>query len=119
MATLLAGVVPFPSGLRESAVFAVPGGIKQAGVPLNLKISLVADSFPNGTTNLTVFISLDGGASFRSASMSCVIPASFRGPAPHFWTMTFSLGANDQPTHVKFSTEAPSAFSTSATLEVL
>jgi len=105
-------------GVRESAPVAVPDGVKQPGLPLSVRITLGAEAFPNGTTTLTVFLSLDGGATFpRSASMTVVMPVVFRGPAPHFWFMGFSLGPNDNPTHVKFSTNVPTQFTTSVLLE--
>lgn len=116
MTILFQGTLNAPQGPRESPVFNVPN-IKQPGVSLDIKVSFVAENFPAGTTTITLFISLDGGFSYRSASMTTINPATFRGPPPHFWVMTFGLGPNDIPTHAKFSTDAPQAFSTQATLE--
>lgn len=119
MAVLFNGSVPISAGVFNSSAFAVPGGIKQAAKPLNLRLSLGAEQFPNGTTELTVFISTDGGTSYKSATMSVVMPAVFKGAAPHFWTMSYSLGANDNPTHARFSSNAPSSFTTTVLLEAL
>lgn len=119
MSTLFSGSLAFPQGVHTSAVIPVPGNIKQPGAALTIKASFVSENFAAGTTKITLFISLDGGATFLSASMTCVNPASFRGPAPHFWVMTFGLGADDIPTHAKYETDAPSAFSTPTILEAV
>src|SRR4051812_44914644 len=117
MTILFQGTLNSPQGLRESPVFNVPANIKQPGISLDIKASFVAENFPNGTTTITLFISIDGGNTYRSASTTVIMPATFRGPPPHFWFLTFGLGPNDVPTHAKFSTDAPQAFSTQATLE--
>lgn len=119
MTILFQGTTPIQAGLHESGLFAVPGNIKQPGVALNLKVSFGAEQFPNGTTTITLFLSMDNGATFRSAVMTVVMPATFIGPAPHFWNMGFGLGVDENPTHAKFSTDAPSAFSTTVKFEAV
>ena len=56
MTILFSGVLPIPGGMLESAVVAVPGNIKQPGVPLNLLLSVDDANVPDGTTTLTVFL---------------------------------------------------------------
>lgn len=119
MTILFQGNLNSPQGPRESPVFVVPSNIKQPGVSLGIKASFVAENFPVGTTTITLFISIDGGNTYRSASTTVVMPATFRGPAPHFWFLTFELGPEDVPTHTKFFTNAPQAFATPATLETI
>jgi hypothetical protein len=119
MTTLLNGNVNIQQGPHESNVFSVPGGIKQPNVPLKLQVSLGAEQFPDGTSIVSIFISTDGGLSFRSASMTVNMPTTFRGPPPHFWVLSLQLGANDVPTHMKYSTNAPSAFTTTVKIDAL
>mgnify|MGYP001312198686 CR=1 FL=1 len=119
MTILFQGSVSLPAGVQESAVFAVPNGIKQAGTALNIKVSVQGESFPAGTTTITLFISLDGKATFHVGAMTVNAPRTYRGAAPHFETMTYSLGPDDAPTHAKFSTNAPSAFVVPIVLEAL
>lgn len=119
MTILFQGTLNAPQGFRESTVRTVNSNLKQPGVALTIKAAFVAENFPNGISTITLFISTDGGNTYRSASMTVEMPHSFRGPPPHFWTMTFELSHDDQPTHAKFSTDAPSAFSTPVTLEAL
>jgi hypothetical protein len=119
MTILFQGTVAFLAGAHESAVFPVPGGIKQPGVALNVKLSLQGDNLPAGTTTVTVFISTDGGATYRSASMTIDAPRTYRGSPPHWEMLGYEIGADDVPTHAKFSYDVPSAFSTAVKLEAL
>jgi hypothetical protein len=117
VSVLFSGSRTFQSGLRESATIPVPGNIKQAGVPLRVRVSLEAENFPNGTTTISVLISTDGGATFNEAAMTVVMPATFRGPAPHYWYLEYQLGADDDSTHAKYRTNAPAGFTTNVTVE--
>ena len=117
MTVLFDSVVPILGGVNESALMAVPGGIKQPGIPLTLLLSVENTLMPVGTSTLTIFLSSDGGATFRSASSSGSPPTVRRGVGPHFWQMGYSLGANDVITHVKFSTNVPSTFVAQVKLE--
>lgn len=119
MSVLFTGTRSIAAGTAESLPFAVPQGTKQPGIPLTLRLALDAATFPNGTVTISVSISIDGGANYRTASMTCETPATFRGPAPHFWFMDYSLGPNDNPTHAKFATNSPGAFSTGVTLSTV
>lgn len=119
MTNFFNGSLSSPKGLRESNVLVVPANVKQPGSPLTIKTSFVAENFPNGTTVITLFISTDGGNTFQSASMTVEMPHVFRGPAPHFWTMTYELGPDDQPTHAKYSIDAPAAFQTPVTIDAV
>lgn len=119
MIVLFTGALPILAGPHEFGPFAVPGGIKQPDAELTLRITIGADTVPAGTTRLTMFLSTDGGATYRSASMDLVSPRSWRGAAPHFEVMGYFLGVNDSPTHAKFSTDAPSAFTTTFKLEAM
>jgi hypothetical protein len=103
----------------QSSAFAIPGDIKQPGVLLNLKLSLEAEPFPTGTTTILMELSLDGGATWKGAPMAFTMPHTFRGPAPHFWNVGYTLGPNDNPTHGRFTTIAPSAFTTNIVLEAV
>jgi hypothetical protein len=119
MTTLFTGSVPIAIGTQERGPFVVPGGIKQPGVPIEIKIALGAEQFPDGTTNVEILISTDGGTVYRSASMTVVMPAVFRGAPPHFWRMSFSLGSDDSPTHCKTRTIAPAGFTTTLVIEAV
>lgn len=119
MTTFFDGSLSSPKGLRESNVLALSPNIKQPGLPLTIKTSFGAEQFPNGTTTITIFISTDGGNMYQSASMTVEMPHTFRGPAPHFWTMTYELGPDDQPTHAKYSIDAPAAFQTAVKIDAV
>ena len=65
------------AGADESSVIPVPQNIKQPGQSLEVKISLVWDDFPTGTTSIEMLLSMDGGATFpRSAGGTWPMPSS-------------------------------------------
>jgi len=103
------------TGVRESSVHVVPEQHKVNGS--EVRISLDAGTFPTGEVSMTIFVSTDNGITFNSASMTTINPGTFRGPAPHFWVMTYSL--NGIPTHFKYSTNSPSQFQTDVKLEIV
>jgi hypothetical protein len=113
---LASGTVNLNSGLNQSANFPVPGGIKQPGVPLGLRISWNGDSLPTGNTTISVFLSFDGAVTWKSASVTATSPRVWK-TADHTLYLGFSMGANDNPTHARYEITAPSAFSLPATLE--
>jgi hypothetical protein len=118
MTILFTGNVPIQAGAFESAAFSVAGR-KVAGVPLRIRISMDEATFPAGTTEISVFVSGDGGATYRSASGTYINPATWRGPGPHFWYLEYGFGADELATHVKYATDAPQAFTTNVILEAL
>ena len=104
----------FPAG-EDVNTFAIPANVKQVGVPMNVTVLMGAANFPTGTTTIQIELSEDGGVTFpfvASQSMD-------RPPAPRAGSnesITFSLGADDDPTHARVTTIAPSQFSTSVTI---
>lgn len=120
MTILFQGNRTIQVGTVESQAFAIPKNVKQIGETLEFKISLVAEDFPDGRTTVQVLLSLDGGLTFPRSAQDTFIsppPQPFRGPAPHFNFIGFSLGPNDDPTHAKFVTTAPAQFTTPVTIE--
>lgn len=108
--TLFSGNVSFPVGFNESNAFNVSGK-KQQGLPLDLMIQVESAAFPAGRTTLTIFFSFDGGLTFpASASMGVDGPIQPGPKVPLFQDMTYSRGADDVPTHAKYASDAPSAF---------
>ena len=118
MTILFAGNVPIQAGAFESAAFNVAGR-KVPGVPLRIRLSMDEATFPAGATEISVFVSSDGGATYRSAAGTYINPAEWRGPGPHFWFLEYGFGANELATHVKYATDAPQAFTTNVILEAL
>lgn len=118
MTILFQGNRQIQAGIKESPVLAIPQNIKQPGDAFQLVISMVWDNFPTGTTGIDVFLSFDGGVTFpASAGGTWDMPHTFRGAPPHFATIGFSLGPNDNPTHAKYRTNAPSTFTTQVTIQ--
>ena len=74
-------------------------------------------TFPDGTTSIAIFVSGDGGNTFRSASMTVDHPAFWRGAGPHFWVLEYGFLPNEAATHVKYATNAPQAFTTNVIVE--
>lgn len=118
MAVLFSGTVPIPAGPRDSGAVAVPGGLTLPGEILGVRIAFDGDALPNGSTTFRVHISTDGGLSWRGAAVTVTIPRPWVKP-DHTLYLAFSLGPDDVPTHVRWETVAPSAFSLPLTLEVL
>jgi len=116
MALLVSATVPIPAGQTQSAAFAVPGGLKQPGVPLWLHILMDGDVFPTGTTRIGVEFSYDGGATWRGAWTDCVSPRTWK-TAVHQFDLSYAMGPDDSPTHARFSTNAPAAFNCAVTLQ--
>jgi hypothetical protein len=116
MTVLFSGSRNIAAGDVTSSNFAISAAIKRAGFPLSLSLSLEAEPFPIGTTTIEASLSLDSGTTWRMASMTVVMPAVFKGPPPHFWTMSFNLSNGDEPTHARFRTIAPSAFTTNVVI---
>jgi hypothetical protein len=119
MTVLFSGTVTVTNGNLQTANLAVPGGIKQPGVPLQLLLKLNESTFPAGTTTVSASLSMDGGSTWRTASMTCVNPKVWRGPPPHFWTLGFALEANENPTHARMNVVAPAQFNLTGTIEAL
>lgn len=119
MTVLFQGTLNSPKGLRESAVRPIANAAKKLGRALQIRVSMEAEGFPDGRTTITLYISTDGGVTFRAASMACDNPKPWRGPAPHYWTMGYELDTEAVPTHAKFSIDAPQAFSTTVILETV
>lgn len=115
MTVLFDKTIPIQAGLHESAVFDIPAQFQQPGQ--QIKVSMGAEQFPDGTTSISVFISTDGGNSYRSAATTVDMPTTFRGAPPHFWNIGFALGENEIPTNAKYATDAPAAFSTRVIIE--
>lgn len=116
MAVLFSGLQVVVAGVQLAGPFAIPGDLKQSGVEQVFRLSADATVFPLGTTTLTVGISMDGGTTFRTASMACtggVLPLGNK------WVMTYALGANDTPTHAQITISAPLGFSANVTVEAL
>jgi hypothetical protein len=120
MTILFSGTVTVTGGNLQTSSLPVPGNIKQPGVPLNLVFKFDEATFPAGTTTITAQLSMDGGSTWRSASMTCVNPKTdWRGAAPHFWQLGFTLGANENPTHARALVSAPAQFNLSGTIEAV
>ena len=104
----------FPAGL-DTNTFAIPSNVKQLGVAMNITVLMGAANFPTGTTSIQIELSEDGGVTFpfvASQSMD-------RPPAPRAGSnesISFSLGVDDDPTHARVTTNAPTQFSTSVTI---
>lgn len=116
MAVLFSGLQVVVAGAQLAGPFAVPGNLKQAGVGQVFRLSADATVFPLGTTTLSVGVSMDGGATFRTASMSCVGGILPKG---NKWFMDYGLGKDDAPTHVQITIGAPLGFSVNVTVEAM
>jgi len=117
--TLFDGNVNYRAGQFESNPFNVSGR-KQDGAVLTIDIQVAEGAFPDGTTTLTIFFSLDGGATYpKSASMTVVRPRDPSPRYPAFEEFSYSLGENDNPTHAKYSSDAPSAFTARTIVSVI
>jgi hypothetical protein len=103
-----------PAGLDVNT-FPIPATVKQPGVAMNVTVLMGAANFPTGTTLVQIELSQDGGVTFpfiASQSMD-------RPPAPRVGSnesLSFSLGVDDDPTHARVTTNAPTQFSTSVTI---
>jgi hypothetical protein len=116
---LFSGTVNVVNGNLQTAALPVPGDIKQPGVPLQLLMRFNESSFPAGTTTINAQLSMDSGATWKTASMTCVKPSTWKGPAPHFWSLGFTLGQNDNPTHARLIVSAPAQFNLVGTIEAV
>jgi len=118
MTILFSGSRSIPQGANESAPISVVGH-KKFGTPLRIRVSMDAATFPAGTTTISVLVSSDGGATYRSASGTYVNPAQWRGAGPHYWFLEYGFGAGEEATHVKYATIAPQAFTVDVIVEAI
>lgn len=116
MAILFSGLQAVLAGVPAEMVLAPPGGSKQAGLEQAFRVSMDATVFPLGTTTISLGISVDGGSTFRTASMGCiggVLPRSGK------WVVAYALDPDAIPTHTKVSINAPLGFTSNMTVEAL
>ena len=113
---LVQGSVPIAAGAVQSAVVAIPVTLRRPG--LAVMVSFQAEQFPVGITSIGIFLSTDGGATYHSAAMTVDNPAFWKGPPPHWWTLSLSLKETETPDHAFYRTNAPSAFTTVVKIEV-
>jgi hypothetical protein len=116
---LFDGNVNIPAGPFTSAPIPVSGTLKKVGKSLALKVSMDEATFPAGATSVSIGVSIDGGANYRTASMTCVNPKTWRGPPPHYWYVSLALDVNATPTHMRYETNAPSAAKIAAIVEAI
>jgi streptogramin lyase len=116
MTILFSGLQAVLAGVPAEKILAPPADSKQAGLEQVFRVSMDATVFPVGATTLSLGISVDGGATYKTSSMTCtggLLPRSGK------WTMNYALGANAVPTHTKVSINAPLGFTSNMTVEAL
>lgn len=114
MAAVFTGLLVVPQGVQDSSVFNVPNGVNSATATFDGTV------FPVGQTLIDIFFSFDNGVTFpRNAGLIANGPTTAvvtpRGTTGQY-SVTYTTA--QQPTNVKFRTNAPSAFSTQTTLSV-
>lgn len=114
MTVVFSGSRSFPAGNFQSPTFAVN---KQLAHAQRIRVLMEAEQFPVGVTSVEIFLSTDGGATFKSASMTVVMPAQFKGPPPHFWMLEWGFLPDQPGTHARYEVTSPSAFTTNVTVE--
>lgn len=116
MAVLFSGPQVVLAGIPAEKILVSPDGSKQNGLEQLFRVSMDASVFPLGETTLSLGISMDGGASFKTSSMTCtggLLPRAGK------WVMNYALGADDVPTHTRVSISALLGFTSNMTVEVL
>lgn len=114
MAVLFSGPQINGAGFQSGSPIAISGDLKQPGVELVIRLTMGASVFPLGTTTLYISISTDGGATYSTASMTCVGPAVIPN-----WVMIYGLGPDAVPTHTGISINAPLGFTGNMTVEAI
>lgn len=117
--TLFSGTLPIAAGSKVNAPLAVPNGSQSLGQNLQVNVVMTGTAFPTGTTTITIGISTDNGATYREASGAYTAPfTSGKGGATPDQTLGFMVADAALVTHVRLSTNAPSAFNLPLTVTV-
>lgn len=109
MAVLFSGLHVTVGAVQSQRVLVVPSGNI-------IRLTMDATVFPLGTTTLGIGVSLDGGNTWKTSSMTC--PSSLLPPSGK-WVMNYVLGANDAPTHARITVDTALGFSANTTVEAL
>ena len=115
MTILFSGSISIPIGTKVSNSIGVSNALKKAGEALWVDISLDGDVFPVGTTLIGIEFSYDNGVSWRGASTECVMPRTW-SKSQHVFGISYCYGSEDTPTHARYWTNAPSAFTCAVTV---
>jgi len=111
MTILFSGTIPIAAGLTNRSAIAVPGGLKKINQPLAVSLSFDGDAIPAGLFKLTIGLSMDGGITFKTATNTLTGPlvvSDLKFSNQQRFGFTLDNGA--QVTHLRFTTDAPSAF---------
>lgn len=96
-------------GVPSVTVQAISSGSK-------VQVGMDATTFPLSDVTMSIGISTDNQANYRTASMKC--PSGIL-PRDSKWAMSYRLGETDVPTHTKVTIDSTLGFSSNMTIEVL
>jgi hypothetical protein len=119
MTVLANALLSIPAGQNTRAPQTISSALKNPGVAQILRVTLDATNFPlTSPVTITIGISIDNGATFRTASItsfSPTLPSRFPGS----YVITLSLDDNSTVTNAQLSTDSPSAFQTQTLIEII
>ena len=116
MTTLFSGSLNISKNPKTFAAIPI-AGVQGAGKTLRIDITMTGTAFPAGTTNLTIGISTDGGATYKEASGGYTAPfAPGKGGGIPDQTLGFMIADTTLITHIRAKTDAPSEFTLPVTI---
>jgi len=116
MTTLFSGSLDISKNPKTFAAIPI-AGVQGAGKTLRIDITMTGTAFPTGTTNFTIGISTDGGATYKEASGGYTAPFATdkNGQIPD-QRLGFMIADTTLITHIRAKTDAPSAFTLPVTI---